>query len=367
MNILEEIKFLQSLSNSNNKVLHDFDILKYRIKKTFIIEKCEKRIAYLNKRKKLLYFNKININLFKYIYFYIIYIILYICRIHPVLIYLYLFFKIKKNNYLNVDDNEMYLEKNLKSYVGFYLNQITLFNVFNYKNKLLNEYISLSLQELQNSCKQMYVDYIHSFYIYHFSTKELRKEYSETSSVFNLFDIKNKKVLNICAGNACGLQYLDCNITCVDIEKYMGMCILEIMNACTFIECDITTQKFIEISMNFNIWVSIHACKNLAIVIIQHFIKYASKNSTLYLVPCCTLKLNNYKKLFDYNHYNRIFKFYQTPYKNDKLRHKRAPALHLEYLSSICNDFKYKIKTLKHMKSLNNEEGSKNKIIIIYK
>ena len=184
------------------------------------------------------------------------------------------------------------------------------------------------------------------------------KEYSETLSVFNLIDLENKSIVNICAGNAIGIHLLDVKMTCLDWQQYNGMKLLVFMDVCNFIQCNIMDNRFETLISSFNLWIAIHACRELSIRIIEIFRKCASEHSELYLVPCCNLSRKYYKTNLDNFIYDRIYASYY-PLKSG-LREYCFPAMHIELLISLCINYKFKIKTLRDMKS------KKNKIIIVY-
>lgn len=277
-------------------------------------------------------------------------------NIHPVVKNLIIFFYMSKE--YKERDVRTFFDVFLNKYMGFYLRHDFIFKL---DRNCLEDFILNSLDVLVNSINTTIDFLIDTFNKHHFDCKFLEKEYTETFSVFDMIDYKDKKILNICSGNACGIHLIDCKITCLDLNKYMGINLLNKMGICDFIECNIYDKIFESLSSIFNIWIGIHTCRNLSIRIVETFIKCASESSILYLVPCCLLGKKKYKSLLGEFVFNRIFKNYYVPIKNHKLRQHCYPAMHFEYLLSLCIDYKFKIKTLRNMKS------EKNKVLIVYR
>lgn len=277
-------------------------------------------------------------------------------NMHPIIKNLIILFYMSKE--YEECDVKMFFEFSLRKYMGFYLKHES----FELDCNCLKTFILNNLIILNDSVNTTINYLISIFNKHHFSRKCLEKEYSETLSVFNIIDYDNKKILNICSGNACGIHLLDCKMTCLDLNKYMGMNLLNKMNICDFIECNIHDEIFESISYIFNIWIAIHACKNLSVRIVETFIKHAPESSMLCLVPCCTLSKEKYKLLLPDFMHERLFKaHYSVPIKKHPLRQLFCTAMHIEYLSSLCVDLKFKIKTLRNMKS------QKNKVFMIFK
>lgn len=276
-------------------------------------------------------------------------------HIHPLVQNLIIFYYMSKE--YEKKDVQLFFQQSLKEYMGFYLQHEPL-----EPDCLdLKTFISNSLNVLTDSVNTT-VDYlINQFNKCHFSRKHLEKEYSETLSAFHLLDYHHKKVLNICCGNACGIQLVPCKMTCIDLNKYMGIHLLDTLNICHFIECNIFDKLFESLSSLFNVWIGIHTCRNLSIRIVETFIHFAPESSVLCLIPCCVLRRKHYTKLLTETIYKRIFKAYYVPIKNHPLRGLCSSAMHLEYLTNLCQDFKFKIKTCRNMKS------DKNKALVVYK
>ena len=346
--------------NDNNfiTILENIDSLKSRFEISFSIPKCKKLFSRLIQDSKKL-------PELKGIVFDLLSALINLYGIHPVVKCLLFLYYMTVYKFCNA---EIYFEQSLRKYVRFFLDQNILNQIFKIECSCLFKFISdglLKLNEAVNSSRNYLINY---FYNYHFKREVLIKEYSETKSVFDLADYKNKCVVNICAGNACGIHLLESKITCIDIKKYMGMELLDTMDVCNFFECDIMDKHFESIVSAFNLWIAIHACRELSIRIINVFEKQANQFSKLYLVPCCCLSKHFYKKTLDSFIYDRIYGSYSKGKpKRHKLRAHCNHALHLELLCSLCESQKFKIKTLKNMKSLKGEEGNRNKLIIIYK
>lgn len=278
-------------------------------------------------------------------------------NIHPIIENLILFFYISKE--YEECDAKVFFELFLRKYMGFNLKH----KPFELKCTCLNIFVLSSLIVL-NDAVNATIDYlINTFNKYHFGQKFLEKEYSETLSVFDMIQYNgDNKILNICCGNACGIHLVvNYKITCLDLNRYMGINLLNKLNICDFIQCDIYDKMFESLSSQFNIWVGIHTCRDLSIRIIKTFVNYAPENAILYLVPCCLFGKRQYKKWLPNYIHDRIFEAYKINKKGHELKPHGYPAMHIQYLSSLCADFKFKTKTLRKMKS------AKNKIIIIYK
>lgn len=287
--------------------------------------------------------------------YYLIVGITYLYNMHPIIKYLIIFFYLSKE--YKKCDVKLHFELSLREYMGFDLKHES----FEMDCNCLTTFILQSLTILHDSVNITVNYLINMFNKHHFPQKFLEKEYSETLSVFNIINNDNKRILNICSGNACGIHFLNFKMTCLDLNRYMGINLLNKMNICDFIECNIHDEIFESISSTFNVWIGIHACRNLSVRILETFIKYAPDFSILYLVPCCVFSKRMYKLLLSNSLYKRIFKTYYVPIKKHKLREHCYPAMHMEYLSILCINYKFKIKTLRNMKS------EKNKVLIVYK
>lgn len=277
-------------------------------------------------------------------------------NIHPIIENLILFFYLSKE-YKECFAKEFF-ELSLREYMGFYLK----YKPFELDCTCLNTFVLNGLIALNDSVNATINYLINIFNKHHFCQKSLEKEYSETLSVFDMIKYNDdKNILNICSGNACGIHLLNCRITCLDLNRYMGINLLNKMNICDFIKCNIYDKMFESISSLFNVWIGIHTCRDLSIRIVETFMKHAPESAILYLVPCCHFAEKQYKVLLPNYIYERISEGYKMREKKHKLRPHGYSAMHIEYLSSLCADFKLKIKTLRNMKS------EKNKILIVYK
>lgn len=277
-------------------------------------------------------------------------------NIHPIIENLILCFYLSKD--YKEYNAKVFFEVFLRKYMGFNLKH----KPFELDCTCLNIFVLNGLIVLNDAVNATINYLINMFNKYHFGQKFLEKEYSETLSVFDMIKYNgDNKILNICSGNACGIHLLNYRITCLDLNRYMGINLLNKLNICDFIQCDIYDKMFESVSSLFNIWVGIHTCRDLAIRIVKTFIKYAPETAILYLVPCCLYGKRQYKTLLPNYIYDRIFEAYKMRKKRHELKPHGYSAMHIQYISSLCADFKFKTKTLRKMKSV------KNKIIIVYK
>ena len=285
--------------------------------------------------------------------FNVIFVMAYFYKIHPIVKKLIIVFYMTKYKCCDRQSVNKFFKSSLRKYMGFFLEQEITNECRNLTTFILDELLVLS--EATNLSRKYL---IHYYYKHRFDYRFITKEYSETLSVFNLMDFKNKSIVNICAGNAIGIHLLDVKMTCIDWQQYNGMKLLVLMDVCNFIQCNIMDNRFETLVSPFNLWIAIHACRELAIRIIEIFRKCASEHSELYIVPCCNLSKKFYKANLDDFIYDRIYGCYY-PLKSG-LREYCFPAMHIELLCSLCLNYKFKIKTLRDMKS------EKNKIIIVY-
>lgn len=340
-------------------ILNNIDSLKISFIDAFSISKCKKVFSSLVKDQDSEASKNLKAPELKGFVFDFISVMIDLYKMHPIVKSLIVYFYMVKYKCYDTQSLKIFIKLSLRLYMGFFLKQNKINKLFHLECTQLNTFVLSGLFVLNDATNISRKYLIEYFYQNHFNYKCLKKEYSETQSVFNQVNFKNKTTVNICAGNACGIHLLDTKITCIDLNQYYGMMLLEKMNTCNFIKCNIMDNTFETIVALFEVWIAIHACRDLSVRIMKVFQNHASMYSELYLVPCCTFSRQYYRQNLDDFLYNRLYKIYYTSKSN--LREYFNPAMHFELLCSLCMMYKFKIKTLNDMLSI------KNKIIIVYK
>jgi len=134
--------------------------------------------------------------------------------------------------------------------------------------------------------------------------KAIDKEHSEVESIFNCIkkhipSSENLNILNLASGNGTGLELTkeilsqyNYQITCLDIKKFKHVDKYVEDKIYEFIQDDLLnlTLESKQIMTTKNVWMAIHACYDLPMIILSLFEQYAPTNSWLFIVPCCNIK-----------------------------------------------------------------------------